>query len=77
MPAPISKMTLEVLARAYYGLPLEISRPRYSKSAQSQSLKSCFKNGWITEENRLNEQGLHTLVSELKAEKRRHEKTSK
>ena len=61
-----TKTCLDILCRAYYGLPLRpTNQTRDEKKAYTISLRASARKGWIDTEGRLTEEGKVVLNKSL------------
>lgn len=56
--------TQEVLARAYYGLPLKplVKEPRGRMRGRTISIHICRRNQWVDDGDKITAEGLRALV---------------
>jgi hypothetical protein len=64
MPNSLAVGTQEVLARAYYGLPLkpEIKEPSDRMKGRTISIRICRRNHWVDDGDAITAEGLRALV---------------
>ena len=71
MAKGITLTGVEVLARAYYGLDLIGQSTHHQKQARRCSIKACLRNGLITEDHQITEQGLWELRRQVDKQRRK------
>jgi hypothetical protein len=64
MSSGIRKTGVEILARAYYGLDLVGNATHRMKISRGVSITCCIRNGLITADHQITEQGVHVLMRE-------------
>lgn len=63
-----TRVCLDILCRAYYGLPLRPStyKDKHEKAGYTGSLTCSIRKGWIDQEDRLTKEGEMVLRKSLK-----------
>lgn len=71
MAKGITLTGVDTLARAYYGLDLIGDAAYREKQARQVSIKGCLRNGLITEDHQITEQGLWELRRQVDKQRRK------